>query len=170
MRRDPRSVANSFSMVGVGGDAVPTRKRKDVPKHVKDLLQKETLVQDVFEKVSTVQDFVGLQGAQPEKKVIKNELYVRGIPFDMDEEGLKQLFSKFKPRYARALKNEDLTKSLGFGFVRFQTAGLAREAMKAMDGMEIPKKDGGYTKIAVSPAFPRTERKTGRLLASVSCL
>jgi RNA recognition motif-containing protein len=156
-------------MGGYGGDAVPTRKKKDVPKHVKDFLQKESVVDDVFENIPTMDDFVGLQGTKvkKQKRQMKNEIYVRGIPWEMENEELKEVFAEFKPKLGRAMKTENGTRSLGFGFVLFATEAQAQAAIQAMNGKELPKKDGGVTQIAVSLSFERAAKPKERMMASV---
>jgi hypothetical protein len=168
---NPRSIAASLSMggLGLGGDAVPTRKKKDVPKHVKDFLQKESVVEDVFENIPTVDDFVVLQGSmiKQQRRQMKNEIYVRGIPWEMENDELRDVFTEFKPKYGRAMKTENGTRSLGFGFVGFPTEAQAQAAIQAMNGKELPKKDGGVTKIAVSLSFERAPKPKERQFASV---
>jgi len=144
------------------GDAPPLRKKKQVPEHVKNILQRETLVEgDVLEHIPTASDFDVRERASPaqqpaQKKVIKTELYVRGIPWEMEPEDLKKLFAEYRPRNARVLKDKEGVRALGFGFVGFKDEAKAAKAMEGMQGKAVKNQKGRTTNLVISYA---TEKK-----------
>ena len=101
------------------------RLRKEVPTHVQDVLREASTRADPLEDPMRLADFKGLDdGHKADSKTINNELYVKGLPFDFDHEGVRQLFARagHKPKSMRILTDrKDKTRSLGFGFVRFKT-------------------------------------------------
>lgn len=158
------------------GDALPTRKRKEVPKHVQSILQEDSMAENVLEGIPSMQDFVptrkvSREDEKPKAKpvFIKTELYVRGLPWLMDNDGLKELFKLHKPRSARVMKDKLGKKPLGFGFVTFYNEFKAAEAMAAMDGFAIKNDKGVETRLSISYATEKKEPVKNRVLSTV-CL
>jgi len=77
--------------------------------------------------------------------VLKTELYVRGLPWDLDNDGLKDIFKEFTPKHARVMKQKDTLRPLGFGFVGFPNADLAAKAMAKLDGSTMPGRTHEYS-------------------------
>jgi len=129
-----------------------------MPLHVQEVLRGESTRDDPINDPMRLADFKGLQGYdEAETKTINNELYVKGLPFDLDHEGVRQLFSKagHRPKSVRILKDrKDKTRSLGFGFVRFKTEQDADAAMRALNGKQLTSDadKGAETKLVISKA------------------
>lgn len=82
------------------------------------------------------------------------KLFVGGLPFAIDDDGLRQLFAEFgEIASADVIKDRESGRSKGFGFVEFADDAAAKAAIEAMNGKEVE----GRT-INVSEARPREER------------
>lgn len=71
----------------------------------------------------------------------KNKVFVGGLPWAMDSERLAEVFQEFGTViHANVVADED-GRSKGFGFVEFDNAGSAKEAMQlngaVVDGRAI---------------------------------
>jgi hypothetical protein len=146
------------SGLGDAGDEMPRRRplKKEVPAHVQEVLRGTSTRVDPVNDPMRLSDFKGLEGSA-ETRTINNELYVKGLPFDLDHNGVRELFSKagHRPKSVRVLKDrKDKTRSLGWGFVRFKTEIDADAAMKAMNGKEIDGAEKSDTsKIELAPCL-----------------
>lgn len=156
------------------GDSVPTRKKKAVPQHVQDILQQDSMAESVLEQLPTLQDFEPVRKVSREDpaskappKIIKTELYVRGIPYEMDNDGLKELFKVHKPRSTRVMKDKQGRKALGFGFVTFYNEFKAAEAMTAMNGFAVRNERGVETQLSISFATEKKVKVKNRDLSTV---
>jgi len=145
------AVAEVDGAAGSDGDAPLTRKKKAVPVHVQDILHKVSTVNGVLEDSNrlSANDFsAGAKNLYRDNSkggVLKTELYVRGLPWDMDNDGLKTMFKDFTPKYARSMKHKNTGRSLGFGFVGFPTAELAAKAMEKFDGVQMQGRVSPHT-------------------------
>lgn len=84
-------------------------------------------------------------------------IYVGNLPYDTNEDELKQQFSTFGAVTDVSIpKDKDSGRSKGFGFIDMPTQAEAEAAIAAMNGK--PYKDRTLT---VSEARPREERSGG---------
>lgn len=84
-------------------------------------------------------------------------IYVGNLPYDTNEDELKQAFSAFGAVTDVSIpKDKDSGRSKGFGFVDMPTQAEAEAAIAALNGK--PYKDRTLT---VSEARPREERSSG---------
>jgi len=81
-------------------------------------------------------------------------IYVGNLSFDVDDEGLKSLFTEFgEVTSARVITDRETGRPRGFGFVEMPTQSEAEEAIKALNG----KESNGRT-LNVNEARPKTDR------------
>ena len=146
------------------------RLRKEVPTHVQDVLREASTRADPLEDPMRLADFKGLDdGHKADSKTINNELYVKGLPFDFDHEGVRQLFARagHKPKSVRILTDrKDKTRSLGFGFVRFKTEQDALAALQAMNGKTITSGEGVEKKETMLSISKASAKGKARQLSS----
>ena len=82
------------------------------------------------------------------------KIYVGNLPFDVDDDKLRELFSSFgEVEEATVIKNKFSGRSKGFGFVTFKENESASKAISEMNEKEIEGR-----KIRVSEAKPMEER------------
>ncbi|XP_058193861.1 28 kDa ribonucleoprotein, chloroplastic-like [Rhododendron vialii] len=82
------------------------------------------------------------------------KLYVGNLPWDVDNEGLEQVFSEHgKVVDARVVYDRESGRSRGFGFVTMSTEAEMNEAVASLDGQEI-----GGRSIRVNAAEERPRR------------
>ncbi len=90
------------------------------------------------------------------------KLYVGNLPFSVDEEAFKNLFSEFNPEEAALIKDKFSGRSKGFGFVTIADDEVAKKAMEAMNGKEV---EGRELKVneakPMDPDRPRPQRRFG---------
>jgi len=89
------------------------------------------------------------------------KLYVGNLPFTVDDEGLKKLFSSFgEIEEATIIKDKFSGRSKGFGFVTFNDDAAAKKAMSEMNDKEI---EGRKLKVneakPMDPDRPREPRR-----------
>ena len=81
-------------------------------------------------------------------------IYVGNLSFDVDDEGLKSLFTEFgEVTSARVITDRETGRPRGFGFVEMPTQAEAEEAIKALNG----KESNGRT-LKVNEARPKADR------------
>lgn len=85
------------------------------------------------------------------------KLYVGNLPWSIDEEGLKKLFSGYEVAEATLIKDKFSGRSKGFGFVTIEDDGAAKKAISELNGKEV---DGRELKI--SEAKPMEDRPPRR--------
>jgi cold-inducible RNA-binding protein len=69
------------------------------------------------------------------------KLFVAGLPYDLDDAELTEIFEKFGTVVtARVAMDRDTGKSKGFGFVDMQNADEAREAIENLKDISLGKK------------------------------
>ncbi len=85
----------------------------------------------------------------------KNKIFVGSLPWSINNDSLKELFSKYgEVTEAVVIMDRETNKSKGFGFVTFATPESAQKALE-MSGQEV---DGRA--IVVNIAKPREERRS----------
>jgi len=81
------------------------------------------------------------------------KLYVGNLPFSVDENGLKKLFSAYKVEEASLIQDKFSGRSKGFGFVTISDDEEANKAISEMNGKEVEGRE-----LKVSEAKPMEER------------
>jgi len=81
------------------------------------------------------------------------KLHVGNLPFAVDEEALKNLFSEYHPEEVALIINKFSGRSKGFGFVTISNDEVAKKAMTALNGKDLQGRE-----ISVSEARPMEER------------
>jgi len=65
-------------------------------------------------------------------------LFVAGLPYDVDNAELEEIFEKFGPvRSAKVAMDKETGKSRGFGFVDMQNAEDGRQAIDFLNGIQL---------------------------------
>ena len=129
------------------------RKFKNVPIYLEwapvdifdgDKAEKEKLEQEEADEKKKLIDSKQLKQAdtkkaeEPEDEADYEEnatIFVKNLNFDTDEEGLEKMFSKIgkcKATVARKISTKQESLSMGYGFVKFQKAAHAKEALKTL--------------------------------------
>ena len=86
------------------------------------------------------------------------KLYVGNLTYDMNNDGLQELFSPHGTvESAQVIMDRDTGRSKGFGFVEMKNDQEAQAATAALNG-----KDSGGRALTVNEAKPRTEGSRGR--------
>jgi RNA recognition motif-containing protein len=81
------------------------------------------------------------------------KLFVAGLPFDLDDQELQDMFTPYGAvTSAKVILDRDTRKSRGFGFVEFSSEAEAREAIKALDGASL---EGRNMTVKVAEDKPR---------------
>lgn len=79
------------------------------------------------------------------------KLFVGSLPWAVDDQQLKELFSEFgEVSYCKVIIDRDTNRSKGFGFVEFEDADAAKAAIDKLNNSEL----NGRT-IVVNEARPR---------------
>jgi RNA recognition motif-containing protein len=69
-------------------------------------------------------------------------LFVAGLPYDVDDAELEEIFEKFgKVVSAKVTIDRETGKSRGFGFVKMERAEDAKEAIEMLKGIFLGKKE-----------------------------
>ena len=85
-------------------------------------------------------------------------LYVGNLPYRVDEDSLRQLFTPYgNVETAKVIKDRQTGKSKGFGFVEMTTQAEADAAIRALNETAM---DGRNVKVSI--AKPREERPPRR--------
>jgi len=80
-----------------------------------------------------------------------NKVYVGNLPFSVDDNSLKELFSQYgEVTEAVVIQDRDSRRSKGFGFVTFTDEESAKKAIEAMNGKEV---DGREIKVNEAKAM-----------------
>lgn len=67
-------------------------------------------------------------------------LFVAGLPYDVDDAELEEIFEKFGPVISAKVSIDRTTgKSRGFGFVSMQNADDARQAIELLNDIQLGK-------------------------------
>ncbi|HWC54708.1 MAG TPA: hypothetical protein VG676_14060 [Chitinophagaceae bacterium] len=68
-------------------------------------------------------------------------LFVAGLPYDLDDAELEEIFEKFgKIISAKVSMDRETGKSRGFGFVEMANDAEAKEAIENLNGISLGKK------------------------------
>lgn len=85
------------------------------------------------------------------------KLYVGNLPYNISDDQLNDLFAKFgTPDSAKVITDRDSGRSKGFGFVEFNDAEKAKQAL-SLNGTEF-----GGRSLTVNEARPKNEGSGGR--------
>lgn len=88
---------------------------------------------------------------------MSKKLYIGNLPFGVDSDKLKELFSEFgNVEEATVITDKFSRRSKGFGFVTFENDADADKAVAEMNGKEVEGRQ-----IKVSEAKPMEERPEG---------
>jgi RNA recognition motif-containing protein len=72
------------------------------------------------------------------EKEMGNKLFIGGLSWGTSDLGLREAFERFGPLVeAKVITDRDTGRSRGFGFVTFESASDAQNAMAEMDGAEL---------------------------------
>jgi RNA recognition motif-containing protein len=89
-----------------------------------------------------------------EEKGMSKKLFVGNLSFKVDEEGLKEVFSKIGEVLSVKIITDNVTgRSRGFGFVEMSSAEDAEKAIATLNGSSLLDRN-----ITVSEARPQRER------------
>jgi len=81
------------------------------------------------------------------------KIYVGNLPFSVDEESLKELFSAYTVAEVTLIKDKFSGRSKGFGFVTIEDDEEANKAISEMNGKDVEGRE-----LKVSEAKPMEER------------
>ena len=81
------------------------------------------------------------------------KIYVGNLPFSVDEESLKNLFSDYGVEEITLIKDKFSGRSKGFGFVTIADDSAAKKAISELNG-----KDCEGRELKISEAKPMEER------------
>jgi cold-inducible RNA-binding protein len=69
------------------------------------------------------------------------KLFVAGLPYDLDDAELEEIFEKFGPVVsAKVAMDKETGKSRGFGFVEMSESADAKEAIEHLNEISLGKK------------------------------
>jgi RNA recognition motif-containing protein len=69
------------------------------------------------------------------------KIFVAGLPFDLDDAELEEIFEKFGTiASAKVVMDKATRKSKGFGFVEMPNAEEGKEAIEGLNGISLGKK------------------------------
>lgn len=77
------------------------------------------------------------------------KVYVGNLPFNVDSDGLKKIFSEYGESEAEVIMNKFSGRSKGFGFITFKNEENAKKAIAEMNEKEVEGR-----KIVVNEAKP----------------
>lgn len=79
------------------------------------------------------------------------KIFVAGLPYDLDDAELEEIFEKFGPVVsAKVALDKETGKSKGFAFVEMKNAEDAKEAIESLNDISLGKKP-----LVVKPAEER---------------
>ena len=81
------------------------------------------------------------------------KIYVGNLPYSVDEEGLKNLFSGFEVSESTIIRDKFSKRSKGFGFVTIEDEESAKKAISELNGKDVEGRE-----LKVSEAKPMEER------------
>jgi RNA recognition motif-containing protein len=88
------------------------------------------------------------------------KLYIGNLPFSVDDESLKKVFSDYEVAEAQVIKDKFSGRSKGFGFVTIEDDESAKKAISELDGKSV---EGREIKVNEAKPFdPDKPRKPRR--------
>ena len=85
------------------------------------------------------------------------KIFVAGLPYDLDDAELEEIFEKFGTiTSARVAMDKETGKSKGFGFVDMPDSAEAKDAIESLNDMSLGKKP-----LVVKPAEERAPSPGG---------
>jgi RNA recognition motif-containing protein len=81
------------------------------------------------------------------------KLHVGNLPFAVDDNELKEMFSEYNPEEVTLIKDKFSGRSKGFGFVTISDDEVAQKAVSELNGKEVQGRE-----LKVSEAKPMEER------------
>ena len=81
------------------------------------------------------------------------KIYVGNLPFNVDEEGLRKLFSGYDVEEASLIKDKFSGRSKGFGFVTIADDDAAKKAVSELNGKDFEGRE-----LKISEAKPMEDR------------
>ncbi len=85
-------------------------------------------------------------------------IYVGNLPYSVNEEDLRNLFSEFgEVSSAHVISDRETGRSKGFGFVEMDNSEDGQKAIEALDGSDLSGRN-----IRVNEAKPREDRPRRR--------
>ena len=85
------------------------------------------------------------------------KIYVGNLPFTVDEEGFKALFSGYETEEVTLIKDKFSGRSKGFGFVTISDDEAAKKAIEELNGKDVEGRE-----LKVSEAKPMEDRPPRR--------
>ena len=86
---------------------------------------------------------------------MNNKIFVGGLSWGTDSEGLKESFSRFgEISDARVITDRETGRSRGFGFITFENSDSVSDAISAMNDVEL---DGRTIKVTEAEDKPRNK-------------
>lgn len=90
---------------------------------------------------------------------MSNKIYVGNLSFNILEESLKEVFTKFgEVASCKLITDKETGRSKGFGFIEMATAQEAQDAISSLDGSDL---DGRSMKVNEAKPQERRERSFG---------
>ncbi|HQW85224.1 MAG TPA: RNA-binding protein [Ferruginibacter sp.] len=90
------------------------------------------------------------------------KLFVAGLPYDLDDAELMEIFEKFGTVIsARVAMDRDTGKSKGFGFVEMQNTEEAKEAIENLKDISLGKKPLVVKEADEKPGSPGSANRPG---------
>lgn len=75
------------------------------------------------------------------QKLIAMKIFVAGLPYDLDDAELEEIFEKFGTvTSAKVAMDRETGKSKGFGFVDMLVASEAKDAIEGLNDISLGKK------------------------------
>ncbi|MEK6875445.1 MAG: RNA-binding protein [Nanoarchaeota archaeon] len=81
------------------------------------------------------------------------KLHIGNLPFSIDEEAFKELFSGFNAQDITLIKDKFSGRSKGFGFVTIEDEEIAKKVISELNGKDVAGRE-----LKVSEARPMEER------------
>ncbi len=86
------------------------------------------------------------------------KIYIGNLPFKIDSEGLKELFSSYgEIEEATVISDKFSGRSKGFGFVTFKDETAGKKAIAEMNGKKVEERE-----LKVNEARPKEDRPQRR--------
>jgi RNA recognition motif-containing protein len=85
------------------------------------------------------------------------KLHVGNLPFSVDDNELKEMFSEYNPEEVTLIKDKFSGRSKGFGFVTISDDEVAKKAVSELNGKDMQGRE-----LKVSEAKPMEDRPPRR--------